>query len=125
MVSAGPRRSPRLSKAIDLISEADVGRPGGICHRDPGRRPTWIPRRGLWLFAAGAPLVPADTKVAGCRLLQFARRPDDDVQREVRRALLLEGLVPLTMVAQVTDGRVRLARLQASAHGFPSASRCD
>jgi osmotically-inducible protein OsmY len=77
-------------------------------------------------------LVTADTEVPGCwqahelaswsagddheltrdqvdRLLQVARRPDADVQREVLRALLLEGLVPLTVDARVADGIATLA----------------
>lgn len=43
------------------------------------------------------------------RLLQVARRPDADVQRDVLRALLLEGLVPLTVDARVAGGIVTLA----------------
>jgi osmotically-inducible protein OsmY len=42
------------------------------------------------------------------RLLQAARRPDADVQRDVLRALHLEGLVPLTVDARVADGIVTL-----------------
>jgi len=79
-------------------------------------------------------LVPADTEAPGCRpgwpalelaswstgddheltgdqadrLLQCARRPDADVQRDLLRALLLEGLVPLTVDARVADGIVTL-----------------
>jgi BON domain len=77
-------------------------------------------------------LVAADTEVPGCwpeheqatssacddreltgdradRLLSIVLRPDADVQREVLRALLLEGLVPLTLDARVADGIVTLA----------------
>jgi hypothetical protein len=43
------------------------------------------------------------------RLLQPARRPHADVRQEVLRALLLEGLVPLTVDAHVADGIVTLA----------------
>jgi osmotically-inducible protein OsmY len=43
------------------------------------------------------------------RLLQVARRPDADVQRDVLRALLLEDLVPLTVDARVAGGIVTLA----------------
>ena len=76
-------------------------------------------------------LVTADTGVPGCwptheqafwsagdeheltgdqveRLLSIVLRPDADVQRDVMRALLLEGLVPLTVGAQVADGIVTL-----------------
>ena len=42
-------------------------------------------------------------------LLQPARRPHADVRQEVLRVLLLEGLVPLTVDAQVGDGIVTLA----------------
>jgi osmotically-inducible protein OsmY len=42
------------------------------------------------------------------RLLQVARRPDAYVQRDVLGALLLEGLVPLTVDARVSDGIVTL-----------------
>ena len=41
------------------------------------------------------------------RLRQVARRPDADVQRDVLRALLLEGLVPLTVDARVAGGSSR------------------
>ena len=77
-------------------------------------------------------LVPADTEVPGCwpaheeaawsdcddheltrdqanQLLSVVLRPDADVQRDVLRALLLEGLVPLTVDAQAADGIVTLA----------------
>ena len=42
------------------------------------------------------------------RLLRCAQRPDGDVQQEVLRALLLEGLVPLTVDAWVADWIVTL-----------------
>jgi osmotically-inducible protein OsmY len=40
---------------------------------------------------------------------EVPRRPDADVQREVRRALLLDSLVPLTVDARVRDGIVTLS----------------
>jgi BON domain len=43
------------------------------------------------------------------RLLQCDCRPDADVQLEVRRALRLDALVPLTVDAWVADGIVTLA----------------
>jgi osmotically-inducible protein OsmY len=43
------------------------------------------------------------------RRWQAPRRPDADVQREVRRALLLDSLVPLTVDARVRGGIVTLS----------------
>ena len=71
----------------------------------PGYRPGW-PAHELASWSAGD-----DDELTGNqvdRLLQVARRPDADVQRDVLRALRLESLVPLTVDARVADGIVTL-----------------
>jgi len=71
----------------------------------PGYRPGW-PAHELACWSAGD-----DGELTGDqvdRLLQVARRPDADVQRDVLAALRLESLVPLTVDVRVADGIVTL-----------------
>jgi len=71
----------------------------------PRYRPGW-PAHKLACWSAGD-----DHELTGVqvnRLLQVARRPDADVQRDVLRALRLEAFVPLTGNVRVADGIVTL-----------------
>jgi osmotically-inducible protein OsmY len=79
----------------------------------PEHRPGW-PTHDMASWSAGDDYELAGDQVH--RLLQFAQRPDADVQGDVLRALRLESLVPLTVGAQVADGIVTLAGTVCGEH---------
>ena len=86
----------------------------------PRYRPGW-PAHKLACWSAGD-----DHELTGVqvnRLLQVARRPDADVQRDVLRALRLEAFVPLTGNVRVADGIVTLTGTFAASRNARTLSR--